>query len=273
MQKIFNIFLLSAVLFTFIFMTAVPASANSYNGINFAQVTDLRFSPDKESVENLDRLINSVNSDKSISFVVFSGNNIIKSDVNILTAFLTECKKIKKPFYIEIGNYDCLKSNGLSKEMYLNTVNKYASERQKSFNYVVKKKNFVFVFVDGAKEKIPSANGYYREDTLKWLDKTLSKYSKKDIVIIQHFPVYDISENSYKNLYRADLYKEVLKKHTNVKAVLAGHYQINDEKMIGGIHYITTAPAKTDSSTYGKIIIYGDKKEHDFEIYRQSVKF
>ena len=60
---------------------------------------------------------------------------------------------------------------------------------QRSANYEFKRNDLVFLIVDGAKEVIPGSIGYYREDTLKWLDETLEKNQKKSVVIFQHFPV------------------------------------------------------------------------------------
>ena len=215
----------------------------------FAQVTDLRFAPNQTSIENFNKLIKHLNEDKSIKFVAFTGDNIENPNENLLKVFLQMCKKLNTPYYIEIGNHDCFRAAGLSKKRYLELIHK------KSFNYYIKKDELVFVFVDGAKEHIPSPNGFYKVETTNWLDKVLTKNENKTIIILQHFPIYDLTPNSIHNTYKTDIYFDILKKHSNILAVISGHYKTNQEKIIDGIYHITTEPAKAGCSSYRKIFI------------------
>ena len=96
-----------------------------------------------------------------------------------------------------------------------------------------KKNGFVFLIVDGAKEAIPGSAGYYRDDTLKWLDEKLTKNEKKSVIIFQHFPVVypdgvDSKLKTHKT-YRVEDYKDVLVKHNNVLAIITGHFHTNSE--------------------------------------------
>ena len=42
--------------------------------------------------------------------------------------------------------------------------------------------------------------------------------------------------------YKADKYLEMLSKHKNVKAVVAGQFGVNKEEPVNGISHISTAP-------------------------------
>lgn len=243
--------------------------------VKFIQITDLKIMPDDGSINNYLHAIEKINNTKNLDFVVFTGDNLGGPNEDLLKLFIYLTFKIKRPYYIEIGDKDCFRSVGLDKKVYLKYANGYKIlHRKKSFNYLVKKGNFVFVFVDGVKENIPSKNGYYREDTVKWLDKVLTKNRNKSVIIFQHFPLFDLQENSSSNLYKADMYKDMLKKHNNVKAIFAGHYMVNMEKKSedGNIDYFVTAPAQNGYSTYREVNLI-DSGNKNCEIYTQLVKF
>ena len=268
MQRLFNILIITITIFSF----AIPSYAFQNKALTFAQVTDLHFLPTNESINNYGKLIDSINKDKQIDFVVFTGDNIDKANKEILKEFLVLTKKLKVPYYIQTGNHDCAKALGLSKKDYIEYLNKYSRVNYKSFDYTIKKDDFVFVFVDGSKEYLPSANGYYKDDTLNWLNETILKYKKKNVIIFQHYPLYNISQASPRNTYKPELYLDLLQKHDNVKAIFSGHYHINDERYINGIMHITTEPAKSGFSSYRKIYLTKEQNK-TYEIYSQVVKF
>ncbi|MBR1942352.1 metallophosphoesterase [bacterium] len=266
MQRLFNIFVLALCFFCF--------SQNVYaKEIKFIQVTDLMYRQNVSSQENLKNLVDNINSGDKIDFVVFTGDNIANAKKETLQEFLETIKSLKYPYYIELGEKDCLKANGLSKDLYLKYVKSNSKQKFNSFNYAVKMDDIVFVFVDGAKEFLPAPNGFYREDTLTWLDKTLTKYKKKHVIIIQHFPLFDKSEASPYNLYKADLYNEILSKHNNVLMIVSGHYRDNIEQEINNVKHIVTAPAADGSSNYREFILFFDKSTKQYEIYSHVEKF
>lgn len=242
--------------------------------VKFIQVTDLHFSTDEKAVENYERAINKINNTKELDFVVFTGDNIDKSNIDSLKNFLQMSSKINVPYYIEIGNHDCFRSAGVSKKDYLKFVNKYRFKNIKSFNYTVKYGDLVFVFLDGMKEIVPSTSGYYRQDTLQWLDKVLTKNKNKNVVIFQHFPIFDSPGNANHNLYKASEYIELLKKHNNVLGIFAGHYHRNIELISEDGNYvnIVTPPAKLNSSEYREVYLI-DIDNGKYEIYSNVVKF
>ena len=267
MKRFFNILILILVLF--ISNTAFAKD------VKFIQVADLQFKTDNESVANFEKAIEKINKTKNLDFVVFTGNNIASANPLYLEKFVKLSKKIKVPYYIEIGNQDCFKSAGVTKSFYLKKLNKFKVKRQKSFNFVVKDGNLAYVFVDGVKEYVPATNGYYKPETVAWLNEVLKKNKKRTVLIFQHFPLFDLSENSMSNLYKPDYYRDMLNEHKNVLCIFSGHYHNNYEIMPeheNGAMYIVTEPASLSNSAYREvnIIDLGDKK---YEIYSKVVKF
>lgn len=244
-----------------------PCFAN----VKFVQVTDVHTT--KDNVNYLKDFVDEVNQYQDLDFVVFTGDNIDKAHIEDLNLFLGEIKNIHFKTYVLLGNHDVFKSNHLNKKLYMQTVrNTLGSYHSNKPNYVFKVKDIVFVAMDGVKEVIPASNGYYRENELLWLDKTLTKYKKHKVVILQHFPLLDWRSADH-SLYKKDEYLKVLAKHNNVIAVISGHYHQNREENQYGVYNIVTK--NFDKNKYYKIIeidnksnmIYTQLKEPDnFEI-------
>ncbi len=265
MQRLFNIFLLIICLCFFVPLTEAKE-------IKFIQISDLSFNSDENSVENYKKAVNKINKTKDLDFVVFTGGNLAFSNADLLKEFLKISKKIKRPYYIQIGTSDCQKNQGITKEKYIKLLNKYSNRHYKSFNYVVKKGNVVLVFVDGSKQFIPTT-GYYKADTVIWLDKVLTKYEDKNIVIFQYFPLYKADATVNTHLHKPDIYFDVLKKHKNVIAVFSGalngtFYDVYEDNVL----HSTAKPAYVNSSNYKEIYL-NDNDGGKYEIYMKDVDF
>ena len=231
MKRIFYIFLL------FIFSTYSVIASD----LKFVQIDDVRFSPFAEdSVENLKNTVKEINKQKNVSFVVFTGNNIARSDSKYLEAFLKNANKLHCPYYVALGHKDLNKKKGLSKTAYIEIVNKKTHKNIKSPNYTFKKNGMLFIVADGAKEFIPTPFGYYREDVINFIDKELSNNSKKNVIILQHFPIYPPNSSESFRTYKADDYKKMLSNHNNVKAIISG-FNVDSENDVDGVKHITTA--------------------------------
>lgn len=247
--------ILSLLLMLFMFLTTSQMAFAKPKELKFVQVSDAHFVADREDMQNaLDALVKEINSLNDIQFVIFTGDNIDNPDVKYLHKFLKTVNKIDAPVYFVIGNHDVSVNSGLDKDKYLDII------RQHNWfypawntNYVFKKKGVVFVVVDGAKQVIPGPNGYYKQDTLAWLDKVLAKNKKKPVVIIQHFPVVEPKKLRSHSTYKAENYLEILDKYENVMAVVSGHYHVNREDMRNGVYHVST-PAFAEEPHYYKLI-------------------
>lgn len=228
---------LSAFFVYFFISTSVLA-----RDIKFVQITDVRYKNGEN--QTLSSVIQDVNKTKGIDFVVFTGDSLDKAQKENLEAFLAQAKRLKKPYYIVIGDKDVNKHHDLSKKQFAKILKKkIRGYKPDTNNYIFEKNSVVFMVVDGSKDVIPSTNGYYKDDVLEWVDANLDLYSKKNVVILQHFPLIPPTNNENYYTFRAENYLKILKKHPNVKAVISGHFGINKEITQDGIVHISTAPA------------------------------
>lgn len=223
--------------------------------IKFVQITDSHYEVGNDySKEVLEEAVKQVNKLKGVSFVVFTGDNINRPREENLVEFVRIANKLNVPYYLAFGDHDVYKNGGMSKVNYIKIVkDNNIFYKPSSSNYVIKKDGFVFIVLDGAKEVIPGSVGYYRQSTLEWLDKQLSKYKKYPVVILQHYPIVEPKERKSHRVYQPEKYFEVLEKHNNVIAIVSGHYHLNGEQMKDGIYHIST-PSLIVEPNYYKII-------------------
>lgn len=228
-------------LIVFLFSTLSVFSAD----MRFIQVDGLLYK--SESRAQFEKLIENINNEKDVEFIVFTGNNISKPDKGLLQEFLLCAKNLKRPYYIVLGQKDVNKKKNLGKEDYIKLVRKKNFTMRKVFspNYTFTKKKIVFIVADGSKEFIPTPIGYYREYVLLWLDDQLDKYHDKNVVILQHYPLVPPEQKETHYTYKADEYLQLLSEHKNIKAVVSGHFNVNKEVLVNDILHISTKDAPT----------------------------
>lgn len=230
--------LLSLLLIYMFFVSTVLAK-----DLRFVQVTDVRYSVSSDN-GTLDKVIKDIKQEKNVDFVVFTGDSLEKPDKENLEDFIKQTKKIKKPVYILIGDKDVNKHKELSKKQFMSVLKKRLHNYKESdTNYAFEKNGMVFLVADGAKDVIPSTIGYYKDNVLEWIDATLDLYQGKSVIILQHFPIVPPVDKENYMTYKSDKYLEILSKHKNVKAIVAGHFGVNKEETVSGITHISTAPA------------------------------
>ena len=210
--------------------------------MRFVQVSDARFSKENE-VNTLATAIKDINKLKDVEFVVFTGDNIAKPQKDNLIGFLDEAKKLNCPFYIVLGDHDVNKHKEMSKKEYIKIIKKHVRKyKPEEANYTFEKNGVVFMVVDGSKDVIPGTNGFYKEDTLNWLKTQLDLQPRKNIIILQHFPLIPPNGNENYYTFKPENYLKLLAAHKNVKAVISGHFGVNKEEKVKGIMHISTAP-------------------------------
>lgn len=228
--------------FGLLFLFLVLTLAVNAKDMRFAQISDIRFNSADDENNSLEKVIKEINKQKNVEFVIFTGDCINKPDKNDLDGFLSEAKKLDMPFYIVIGDKDVNKHKGMSKKDFLKIVKKHVRKfKPEEPNYVFEYNDFVFIVVDGSKDVIPGTNGFYKEDVLTWLDEQLTLYSKNNVIIFQHFPLIPPSDREAYYTFKPENYLALLSRHNNVKAVISGHFGVNNEKTVNGIVHISTA--------------------------------
>lgn len=216
--------------------------------MKIVQVDNLMFSAsDQQSINVLENIIQDINKQKNVDFVVFSGNNIAKPNQNDLEVFLINAKKLKVPYYVILGNKDVNKHKKLGKYEYINLLQQNVKTHKKitSPNYVFEKNKLIFIVVDGSKEILPSSIGYYKEEVLDWLEEQLIKYNDRKVILLQHFPLIPPTKRESHYTFKANEYLELLDSHDNILAVISGHFGTNKEEEHNGIMHLTapSAPA------------------------------
>lgn len=261
-------------LFVFIISVLLFAQQSFAENIKFIQVTDAHMAKNSEySQKVLKATIDDINKQDNVSFVVFTGDNINYAQKEDLMIFTSIVKKLNVPYYVVIGNHDVYKTGGMSKVQYLDILRQSNFKiRQRKPNFKWNKKGFEFLIVDGAKEVIPGPAGYFKKDTLKWLDKTLTKDKRRTVVIFQHFPIEypDGAEGRLKThkTYKVEDYKEIIDRHNNVLAIISGHLHTNGENMRNGVYHISTPSLLAMPHSY-KIIDIVTMKDFSPIIYTQ----
>ena len=261
----------------FMFFTVSVQEVFAEN-IKFVQVADAHLTVGSEySMNVLKSAVEDINNQPDVEFVIFTGDNINNPKEENLRAFVNIVSKLKVPYYIALGNHDVYKSNGLSKVRYFEILRETnILYPQRKPNYMFKKNGFVFLIVDGAKEIIPGSVGYYRNDTLDWVDKQLAKHAKSDVIIFQHFPVIYPEGSEYRlkthRTYKVEQYQELIDKHTNLLAVITGHFHENSENMKNGVYHISSPSLIAVPASY-KIIDIVTTKDFSPIIYTQLREF
>lgn len=219
--------------------------------LKFVQVTDVHLT--NNNADRLKDFVQNINDKyQDLDFVVFTGDNIDKAKVQDLNLFLDIVKQLKFKTYILAGNHDLYDNQGMTGDFYMHQVRKKLGlYHSANLNYVIQKGEYILLAMSGVKEVIPSPNGYYKQNELNWLDKMLTKYSDKKVVILQHFPLPDTKSAGH-SLYKKEEYLKVLSKHKNVISIISGHYHENREEFCDNIYHIITKNFSNNS--YYKLI-------------------
>lgn len=263
MKKLLYKLLLSIV---FIFVLSTDAFCNDFR---FVQVTDLHFKDNPASAELFDKIIDDINNTKNVQFVAFTGDNTDRASSSDYTKFLTMANRLNVPYYVVVGNHDVFKMGGFSKEDYVSVVRKYDKhQKTRKTSFLIKKGDIIFIVLDGAREVIPSPGGYYRDETLAWLDKKLSKYHNKKVVIFQHFPMK--LRHTERDAFNNERYERLLAKHDNVIGIFSGHFHANEEYEKDGIFYSITGRASGPDAGYKIVDMI---EENNPQTHKKSYSF
>ena len=255
MKKIFAIFLLVCSL---AFIQKAQAKE-----LKFVQITDTNFTLDiddaasEQAAIHLKKAIKDINKDRSIKFVVFTGNSVRHPDRKELSAFFKLANKLNKPYYVVIGNKEVLRYKKFTKKNFMHTAWLHNKDmRFKEPSYVFKPNNeIVFIVLDGVNELIPVPSGNYRPETLEWLDKQLKKYENKKVVILQHFPIITPSDRPMYNADELRKYMQTINNYDNVIAIISGHFNADVTTYKKGIYHISSPAFREPYFSYKTIDI------------------
>lgn len=253
-----------AFLLFVIFINLLICAVCEAKTLQFAQISDMHLSliPENEIKEGeltkgdyLLKAIKEINENKEIKFVIFSGDSIGKPDKKTMSKFLKIADKLNKPYYLVIGENEVLRRKNFDKKDFMRMYKLHnLSLITKGTNYVIKpNKELVFIFVDGTNETMPTTSGYFKSQTLNWLDKKLSQYKDKKVVLVQHYPIIEPSGKFTHKTVEPEKYFHTINAHDNVIAIVSGHFHSNNTIYKKGIYHLS-APAFKDENREYKII-------------------
>lgn len=226
------------LLFVFLFFTL--CNCCEAKSVKFVQVTDVMYGKNNAN-EILEKAVKDINEMKDIDFVVFTGDNTAGANLDYLQGFVKTVQKLNKPFYMVVGDRDVAKSKHLEKEVYAKKLHKLLGRKSpETLNYTFKKGNVTFIVVDGAKDFITMPNGYFNSTTLEWLENQIKLNKDNKIVLLQHFPVANKTNNDLLYTANAVQYLKLINQYDNIISVVSGHFNKNDEVSLNGIYYIVT---------------------------------
>lgn len=258
MLLVFSATMLWGITTTFIKSTALANVVLHPDELKIVQVTDVHYSGScinvgprmlKHSGELLEDAVSQINNMKDVDIVVFSGDSVNSPSKKDLITFARIANKLKYPWYNTLGNHEVGIAGGMTKEKYfqiLEAINlNYSSLTLrdmafKPYYLITPKKDYKVIFLDGVIDDKISSNGQFSEKQLAWLDEKLTHYSDKKIVIVQHFPVVEPIKSRTHRVLNAQQYLDILDKHNNVVAVLAGHYHCSKVVNRNNVLHITT---------------------------------
>lgn len=233
-----NVLKILLVLF-FVFTFAYPSFAKSEGVTVFSDIAlnsdkkDNRMTP---SIKMLINAINQANADTS-NTVVFLGNNVSSANKHDIAMFSKVIRKLNKPYFVLCGNKDINRAKNINKKEFYRIVNKYSSNALRTSPSYKRQGDYIFVFMSGVNQTFSTYKGYYKEAELDYLDKILTRFKNKKVIIFQHFPVLSAFDDSSKKTFRTEDYIKVLNRHNNVLAVISGH--MNKEEIIKDANNVT----------------------------------
>lgn len=243
------------------------ASITFADTLIFAQISDVHIpaSPNQpllqrdfsKSESNLRQAVRSINGNKNIQYVFFTGDLVDKSYPQLYEKFFSITNYLNKPYYVCLGNHDSNSPNGLNKTESLKVIQKLSRYHQYYPNYCVElNKEFLAIMVDGSNDYLPDSRGYFSKQTLQWLENVLEENKDKHILLFQHFPVVEPAQESlyecFHKIRNKKAYLRVVKKYSNVVLISSGHYHRAGEFEKYGMKHFST-PALFITPSYYRV--------------------
>ncbi len=263
MKKIILFFI-----FTFFFTCATSAKT-----IEFCAISNIGLEVNKSTkyadimtptISNLLTATEQLNNN-GCEFALFLGDNLKGPDKYNLVMFAKIIRKIKRPTYVNVGDKDVSQTKNLDKKEYYRVLKLFSKNKIKELPCIKKINGFVFVFMDGVNQFIPTQNGYYKEDEIAFLDEMLRKYKNYPVIIVGHYPIFasnEIKESMLPN--KIGDFQTILSHHNNVIAIISGHHNIDEEYKYENIYNISVQGLEK-TNEYKKIFIdYNEKTKETF---------
>lgn len=278
LTKIFN--LICTTILVVLTAFAIQMYFNKAEGattLNFVQISDDHLSTDSvnksyrltaNSQELLDDAIDEINHTPNLDFVFFTGDVIDVPYEKNLLLFLDHANKLKYPYYTVPGNHDICVGGYLSKNLYVDIMNKYNKNYKFNNTYFsfTPKAGYKVIALDNIIDSRITANGELPQEQLDFLDKEMKEAGNNVILIFMHVPLKQpFSSDSHRLLNAEQMYR-ILHKYDNPIAIFSGHYHTTRVITEKNIVHISTPALISYPNAYRNISVHNHKNKVVFEI-------
>ena len=260
-------------LFTLCVFAGVSAFS-ACNTLKFAHISDVHLSDKKidtsykvlaSSRELFDDEIKQLNEIKDLDFVFVSGDMTDKPKTDMIEEFDAKMNTLNAPWYSAFGNHDISIGGEITKEKYVEILQKNNPNFKfdKPYYSFSPKKGFRVIALDGVIDDAITANGRISEEQLSWLDEELSKAKENDEVplIFLHFPLHEPFPSFHHKMLNADEFKKVQKKYDMPIAIFSGHYHATKITKRGNILHVSTPSLVSYPNAFRIVTVTNLKKK------------
>lgn len=253
------------VLFSILVLLLLSCKHEQQSSLKFVFLTDLHVNPDSSSEEALKNIVAETNSDKSLSFVIVTGDISNTGSDAELNAVKNALDQLTIPYYIITGNHE----TNWSESAGATFIKLWGNDR-----FFFEHGNYMFIgFSTGPYMKM--GDGHAKEEDIYWLDQELcsKNVSGKTLIVAAHYPLKDGLDNWHK-------VTEVLKKH-NARFVMCGHehrLSLHNFDGIAGVMGRATVKKESEIAGYNIIELKNDsvyvfEKELGIDVLQPAFKF
>ena len=213
-----------------------PAAAE----FTFAQASDVHLT-DTKSVEILNDGVDRINADPRVAFSLWLGDLTQNSDADAMALARMGLSRLTRPHYALRGNHDVAGGHFEREFGPLNRTFEFGGWK--------------FILLDSNPEHLP-----FSEDRLLWVREVLEATDPaQPLVLCTHHPLYPNTA-----AYLAPGAAEVIALFSghNLKAALSGHYHANQEEVVDGVLYTTTACLATTRGNHDGTTLRGYRLFH-----------
>ncbi|MBD5403312.1 hypothetical protein HDR58_11030 [bacterium] len=261
-----------------VFMLWGLQACSDSTSLKFAQVSDVHFMENSsnttfkmvgESPRLLDDVVEQLNQQNDIDFVMFTGDQIDKSFEKELRAFLPHVENLNAPWYFTFGNHDRCIGGYLNTLVYLDMVrasNKNFKFKKAYYSFEPKKGYRVIVLDNIITDRITS-NGYIDEDQLKWLKNEMDKAKNETVLIFMHVPVIEPFASPNHKLKNATQLMSLIESYKNPIGVFQGHYHAAKVTQHNNVLYVNSPALVSYPNAFRIITVtnYKDKTVFDLK--------
>lgn len=210
--------------------------------LKFIVISDIHIVPQNElcngidTFERFDLAIDSINSDHpDADFCILAGDLADKGQIESYLRFNEVRSKLKIPLYITIGNHD-------NRDNFKQVFNDEYSDENGFIQNVINIKNQKIIILDTSDANLVG-EGKLCKKRLVWLEKKIKQDTEIPTIIIMHHHVSKI-QSPYIDFIALenpkDFYK-ILKLHSNIRHIIAGHVHISSTTFENKIPQTTIA--------------------------------